>query len=261
MIPALYARVHDFSEGAAAVMTEGFWGFIDHEGQWLNSQRFDEVKDFSEGLAAVKENGLWGFIDRSGIFLVRPQFESVKPFTEGLALVKINYRWGYIDRTGKWVIKPRFASARSFSGGLAIADGNYIDRTGKIIINGSKFGEINDFSEGFAAVEVPAKTRYESSTWGYIDRTGRFLIGPRFELARSFKGGLARVSKDKNGLQRGYVFTDGRLVWDPADWEKSATFYRNIRITKTIFGFFLGLVILRFLKNRQRNLYSVRAIS
>lgn len=261
IIPAIYARVHDFFEGAAAVMSAGVWGFINLDGQWLNAQRYEDAKDFAEGLAAAKEKGLWGFVDRSGIFLIRPQFEDVKSFAQGLAPVKIDSRWGYIDRTGRWVLEPQWSVANNFSNGLAIADGNYIDQTGKVSINGGRFGEINDFSEGFASVEVPIKHRFSTSKWGYIDRTGSFLIDPRFELARSFKGGLARVSKDKNGLQRGYAFTDGRLVWDPADWEKSAIFNRNIRVALTIFIFFLGIVVLKFLRYRQRNLYYIHSIS
>lgn len=261
VIPALYARARDFSEGAAAVMTAGRWGFIDSQGQWLNIQRFDEVKDFSEGLAAAKEQGKWGFVDRSGIFIIRSQFDDVKPFAQGLAPAKVNTKWGYIDRTGRWVLEPQWAFVNQFSNDRAIADGDYIDKTGKIAINGGNFGELTDFSEGFAAVEVPAKTRYENSKWGYIDPDGNFLIGPRFELARPFKGGLARVSKDKNGLERGYAFRDGRLVWDPADWEKSATYNRNVKMAQTIFAFFLGVIVLHFLKNRNRKLYTVRTIS
>ncbi len=261
VIPALYARAHDFSEGAAAVMTAGRWGFIDLQGQWLNAQRFDDVKDFSEGLAAAKEQGKWGFVDRSGIFIVRPQFDEVKPFAQGLAPAKINSKWGYIDRTGQWVLEPQWAMANGFSFDRAIADGHYIDKTGKIVVNGGNFGELTDFSEGFAAVEVPAKTRYENSKWGYIDPNGKFLIAPRFELARPFKGGLARVSKDKNGLQRGYAFTDGRLVWDPADWEKSATYNRNVRVAQTVGWVFFGLIVLQFLRNRNRKLYTVRTIT
>jgi hypothetical protein len=260
-IPGIYARIHDFSEGAAAVMSAGVWGFIGQDGQWLNTQRYADIKDFSEGLAAAKEKELWGFVDRSGIFLIRPQFEDVKSFTEGLAPAKINTRWGYIDRTGRWILEPKWSVANNFSSGLAIADGNYIDRAGNVAIVGGRFGEINDFSEGFASVEVPIKERFSASKWGYIDRTGKFLIDPRFEVARSFKGGLARVSKDKNGLQRGYAFTDGRLVWDPADWEKSATFIRNVRVAQTIFGFLLGIIVLKFLRYRNRNLYYIHSIS
>ncbi len=261
VVPAIYARVNNFSEGAAAVMSAGVWGFIKDNGEWLNSQRFEEVKDFSDGLAAAKEKGLWGFVDRSGIFIIRPQFDDVKSFAEGFAPVKVKSRWGYLNRTGQMALEPRWSMANNFSDGLAIADGNYIDKTGKIAINGGLLGEITDFSEGFAAVEVPAKHKFVNSKWGYIDKTGKFFIGPRFELARSFKGGLARVSKDKNGLERGYVFTNGRLVWDPADWEKSDIYNRNIRMGLTVIGFFLGIVVLRFLKSRNRNLYAIHSIS
>ena len=65
-------------------------------------------------------------------------------------------RYGYISRRGKWVIQPTFDAAYSFS-------------------------------EGLAPVKIDGK-------WGYVDKTGRLAISPRYESAPSaFSEGYAVV--------------------------------------------------------------------
>ena len=50
--------------------------------------------------------------------------------------------------------------------------------------------------------------------WGYIDRKGFYVIEPRFDEAKEFDGGLARV---KVGTKIGYIDKAGRYVWNPAE--------------------------------------------
>ena len=62
------------------------------------------------------------------------------------------------------------------------------------------------FSEGLAAVCV----RINTSTWGYIDKSGAWVIEPRFRHAEPFSHGLARVLL---GTKQAYVDLEGRVVW------------------------------------------------
>ncbi len=63
-----------------------------------------------------------------------------------------------------------------------------------------------DFQEGLAAVRVKGR-------FGFVDRTGAWVIEPRFELTYGFEGGLAEVwMEDK----RGYIDRKGRMVWQSA---------------------------------------------
>jgi hypothetical protein len=138
---------------------------------------------FSEGLAAFLHQGTWGYVDKDGNRVIRPAYAFVRPFSEGLAAVAIAPKhpqiyvfdvfvtpddrmiarsarqkgglvphvppdapllpWGYIDHAGKLVIPANFDSADDFSGGLArvsLADGSdgYIDKTGKYVWQPSK---------------------------------------------------------------------------------------------------------------------------
>ena len=133
-----------FSQGLAAVVVDGKWGYIDMTGAFVipahygnNAERADKGT-FSEGLAAIQtDGGTWGYIDRTGAPLIPARFDAAEPFAEGLAKVQIDGKWGYIDTTGKQVIGPQFAVAASFSHGLAYvttdtADG-YIDRAGMFV--------------------------------------------------------------------------------------------------------------------------------
>jgi len=50
--------------------------------------------------------------------------------------------------------------------------------------------------------------------WGYIDREGSYVIEPRFDEAKEFTEGIARV---KPGTKTGYIDKTGRYVWNPAE--------------------------------------------
>lgn len=63
----------------------------------------------------------------------------------------------------------------------------YIDRTGKIVIDASRYEGAANFSDGLAPVLEPGKG------WGFIDKTGAFAIQPQFESALCFSEGLAAV--------------------------------------------------------------------
>ena len=70
-----------------------------------------------------------------------------------------------------------------------------------------------DFSEGLAAINVGAKPDSDwypsGGKWGYIDKTGKFVIEPRFDGAEDFSEGLAPV---KLGDKWGYIDKTGKLV-------------------------------------------------
>ena len=46
--------------------------------------------------------------------------------------------------------------------------------------------------------------------YGYVDKTGKFVINPQFDYARNFWGGLAYVMV---GGKYGYIDKTGSYVW------------------------------------------------
>jgi hypothetical protein len=225
-----------FRDGLAAVRTQTGWGFIDKTGRFINPKRYEQVENFSDGLAAVAE-GRWkeakyGFIVKSGEVAIPLRFDprlgqlestSLSRFTEGLAPVMFGNLYGYIDHKGNTVIPPVFRDAGQFSEGLAsvtTANGQkgYIDKAGLFVIKLTS-GRGGQFNEGLAtwAVEINGKTKM-----GYIDRTGKTIIEPKFDVAFDFIDGLAEVyfsekitsaSGPVTRTGHGYIDTRGRFVW------------------------------------------------
>ena len=86
-------------------------------------------------------------------------------------------------------------------------------------INNSEGCEI--FSEGLACVAVDGKI-------GYMDRTGKIVIKPQFDVATPFNNGIASVALGKYELQEGvshfvrigdkwgYIDKNGKYLWPPS---------------------------------------------
>jgi hypothetical protein len=106
--------------------------------------------------------------------------------------VTVANKYGYIDRSGKMVIPPQYDDVGPFSEGLAYVESKenqgFIDKTGKMVIKGEEFVEARGFSEGLAAA------RGKIGTYGFIDKTGHFVIPPQFHRVGDFSEGLAAVN-------------------------------------------------------------------
>ena len=255
VIKPRFDKARKFSEGLAAVgfrerwrIIDGektlvgslhpsyTWGYINRTGEYVVEPKYSEADGFSEGLAAVRQpNDKYIFIDRKGKRAIRREYDYARSFSEGLACVMINGKYGFIDKSGKVVIKPQFSSLGDFREGLAaIRVGGriaqplddtstepvggryvYIDKTGKTVIRfGDEVDSAANFSEGLACVGVKGKHDY--SYMGYIDKTGKFVIEPRFAIADDFSDGLARIGFNTNfGFPfdaAGFVDRTGKIV-------------------------------------------------
>lgn len=227
-IPLQFERAKDFSEGLAAVKSNGKWGYIDTAGRIAIPPQFQFTGDFSEGLACVglgSQHGppdwRYGYIDKAGQFVFPAELENIRFFHEGLAAVKLNGKWGYIDKTGQLVIPLQFQRPSLFQEGLAFVpldDGRWgvIDKAGRLVSHTEgQFGLfLGVSSEGLASVQIGEK-------WGYVEKSGRLVIPPRFELMPGFfHEGLADVWLDK---KTGYIDKTGQLAI-PAQFDDASKF-------------------------------------
>lgn len=228
VIPAQFADTDSFCEGLAAAaidvseneklemlsISQDFrCGFLDEKGKVIIPAKFCGARRFSEGLAPVQDGLYWGYIDKQGKTVIDPQFDNALPFQEGLAAVLKDDKWGFIDNTGKYVFDPRIPARRlgsnpveivprplSFSEGIALVSGPdrqwfFIDKTGNhsfempTALSSAIEPSCSSFSEGLAAMANEDIT----GKYGYINKTGKYVIPPKLEKAAPFSEGLAAV--------------------------------------------------------------------
>jgi hypothetical protein len=140
-----------FSDGMIAIRQDRKLGYMDLDGGIAVEPRFDQGGAFSEGLAAVESEGHWSFIDKTGT--VTAEFPGgiafAEPLSDGLSLVSADRdqpdrKLGYVDRNGHWAIKPAWDDAEPFRDGLAYVGiwkgekAAYIDHKGKTVWEGRK---------------------------------------------------------------------------------------------------------------------------
>lgn len=212
----------EFTGGLARVGKNNQTGFIDTAGNLILPFKYYTAGEFSEGLADVGWDDRAGYIDKTGKIIIDFPDSQKWHFSEGLAAVtgKDNHgmeKWGFIDKSGKWIIQPKFDNAYIFSEELAAVKlknkVQYIDKTGRTIFSGFIAG--TEFSEGLAAVRVSQFFGLKKR-WGFIDKTGKLKIPPKFTEAGRFSEGLASVNfGSESNPQWGYIDKTGKAIIPP----------------------------------------------
>lgn len=259
VIAAKFDDASDFEDGLALVGVGEFglhgsgdhrFGFIDINGKWVIPPTYREMYGFSEGLAAaMNDEGKWGFIDKTGKVVIAFQFEVGSFFSEGLARTfsKEESKYGYIDHSGRWVIKPQFLAAFPFADGVAVVKSIgklsnpypgsmtigesddeerqflIIDKSGRTVFAFDKaVRTVQGFSEGLAAVEVFQKKGPPLT--GFVDKTGKFALPPKYAFVDNFKDGLAQFLLDGK-----WTFLDktGKIVFS-SEYQVSYGFKRGL---------------------------------
>ena len=79
----------DFYEDRAAVRPEvtAGYGYIDPSGNMVIQPEYDAAGMFSEGRAAVLSDGLWGYVNATGEVVLSLQYSQAGRFSSGLAAV------------------------------------------------------------------------------------------------------------------------------------------------------------------------------
>jgi len=239
-----FDSAYGFFEGFGLVSMGSDFGYVDMSGALVIQPQFGYACDFSGGMAVVANldqggnPGASGYIDHSGSLVIPMQYEYALQFSEGLAVVgAAGGGSSFIDKTGRTVLGS-YDLAWGFSEGLAyVEEGSrrgFIDTNGDwvveleaAVVDMSSFlssvapfpGSSTGFSEGLMALQSTSGTSHPAmgrADKGYIDKTGAWVIGPRFDHACNFSEGLAAVGVRENGLLRwGYIDKTGAWVIQP----------------------------------------------
>jgi len=134
------------------------------------------------------ESGLYGFKDSiSDKVVVVAKYTYVNPFSCGLAAVniggeRIDDEYGYYDSYyigGKW--------------GFTNTKG--------IVVVPLKYDDVNDFSDGMAAVNIGGTVAYDEydesyfigGKWGFINSAGMVVVPVKYDEVQRFSGGFGNV--------------------------------------------------------------------
>ena len=244
VIPHQFKRGKNFHNGVAWVKHEtGGWFLIDKKGNRLTSAEYEKVDEFVDDVAQVKSDKGFGYVHISGKEIAPPIFQELKEFHGNVACVNLDGAWGVIDKSGKVLIKCQYFDFHYFfekgisayyenkkfgminSEGLKVIPPIY-DRIKSTELHGYGFGfksgkwyflnpngkELSvgvdrwyDYHGGFFRVYLDGK-------WGYLNRTGRIALLPRYDVLTGFHDGLAQV---KVGDKWGYIDSLFREVIPP----------------------------------------------
>jgi WG containing repeat len=228
-------------------------GFINEKGKVIINPVFLNGNDFSEGLAAVRTDGLYGFIDKTGTFVIKPSYDFATNFVNGLAVVYKDGEPLFIDKTGE-IVLPRtysslyfidnnkgivtthskkqgiinlgskrlvidtvYSSTGEFKNGVSIVYEylkpaqkqknirvGVIDSTGKFIVAFGKYEKIKPFFEGYASVEIHDKRNKDGNTDGVIDSKGNLLFKRPYKdnsyIDGDFHNGYAKINLYKHPI-------------------------------------------------------------
>ncbi|MDQ1266888.1 MAG: hypothetical protein QG635_2041, partial [Bacteroidota bacterium] len=212
----------DKPEPLAAYKTGEKWHFIDYSGKELFPPKsIHKVLGYSEGLfrviSLVDGKEKYYFIDMKGETAIIPDCDMAWDFSEGrsatinyIDIKKYNNKFGFIDKSGKQIVPIIYKDAISFSEGKAYIMSSdkrgYIDKDGNFLFYLDDGVVGYTFSEGYAYI---SNKEYKI---GYIDSTGKQIIGFRFDEAGNFHGGLAFANSYN---KYGYINVKGAFVIEP----------------------------------------------
>ena len=192
----------DFSQdGKKGIMD--IFGKITCKAQW-------EDLVMGETSASVCKDGRWGVITGldNGKVGIEPFYDYVTPFSGEYACFERNGRYGLIDREGNEIMNSKYeglltGDAAHLDKGYVLFDGDngpgsygIMTTGGKVILSSSNYITRGE-DQQYMLVMTPQEK------WGYIDRTGKFVIDAKFDYADNFMPDkdLAFVERDgKIGL-------------------------------------------------------------
>lgn len=247
-------------DGRAAVKQQGRCGLIDEQGVPVRPFEYDSCATLSDGMSAVARGERYGYIDRDSQLVIPCEFSYANAFSEGLAAVCLDdSQWTFVGKNGQFATENRFDEISNLSEGLAYATADsgagYVDQTGKFKLKATHWGSGSDFSEGLASVTFWDREEFKrgylncegetvippsfdfagffrhgracvgiEDRYGVIDRSGNFVVEPRFSDTFHFNEGFAAVSDDANS-RFGFIGLNGEQLIPPKFAHASA--FRN----------------------------------
>ncbi|GHU92870.1 hypothetical protein FACS1894208_00970 [Clostridia bacterium] len=154
------------------------WSAVDSTGkETFSLEKYADLLDYSDGrMVVTTENDNYGVIDIAGREIVSPKYTYISTYSEGLASFRREGFIGYLDMAGQEVL----------------IQSTYLNTQ----LSAYVYEHFGDFHDGLAIVCVryPNPQGTDRLGWGYIDKTGKFVIPSIYSQATDFNDGAALVS-------------------------------------------------------------------
>ena len=200
-----FNKIGYFANGIVPICdTENTWYFMNDEGEYLYniSESIDGnitgVGLYNNDLFPVCINGVYSFFDIN--FKKRfGNYEYAGSFSGGVAAVKESSGWKIIDADGKSINDITYSNVILDDRGICCQkDRIFVKTDDEYIMIDSKGQRIG--SETFENARLFLNGDYAAimrgELWGFVDYSGKTVISPKYQNAKSFSMGLAAVCDD-----------------------------------------------------------------
>ncbi len=148
------------SEGLFPASSQGTFGFVNAEGEWVIPSQFSETTLFAEKLAGYKTSGQWGIVNSGGVLVSTPDWDEIKPFEKGKAIAKRADKFHLIGSSGEKLSSGFDHISRTKDGFFLVEnDGKsgLLDTEGNEVLP-LEFERINREKKDFVIVRKEGKT-------------------------------------------------------------------------------------------------------
>ena len=168
------------------------WYVFNKFGRQISERSFENLLPQSENLIATKRNGYWGFIDFQGDEAIPYKFDEVSSFKYLTSRVKFINGLGTINQFGEWICQPIYDEIIIHAEGITEARLktriDLINHHGKVIFQ--TYNKLTPYDGGF--IEETAEGKI-----GFIMRDGRIVKNPIFdEISFTSKDSILIARKD-----------------------------------------------------------------
>lgn len=194
------------------------WGYVDTNGAWKITPKYQWVSSFTEGKATVGFMEKTVFINKLGHLIFSSVFDDASMFDNNVSIVEVDEYYGLINFRGDTVIPIIYDEIGEFSDGLIYAgkDGQY----GYFDIEGKKktpfiYQTAFDFQNNKAIIK-------ENGKYGVINVLGQPVLQPIYEWI--FSDSIYYVVKHQS--KYGLISFNGDTLL-PLEYDAISRFYDN----------------------------------
>ncbi|NNF20598.1 MAG: WG repeat-containing protein [Saprospiraceae bacterium] len=146
-----------FHNSVAAARMNDEYVLIDTEGRTI-SKRYENIRYAEQDRWVARKFGKLGVLSSTGEELSPFAYQQINNYSDDFAVFSQSNLWGYLDINGNEVIEAAFGLAWDFHNGYARAgfrEGMAFINTDMQLAFAPRYIDIQDFTEGLAAVQLP----------------------------------------------------------------------------------------------------------